>query len=73
MNTAIRQSIHLHRRYSEADGPSQPPMMTFKTFLASQDDMITDDEAIKKYTEYKLDFRRQQLNEFFLAHKEEEW
>ncbi|XP_037081813.1 LOW QUALITY PROTEIN: serrate RNA effector molecule homolog [Pollicipes pollicipes] len=48
-------------------------MMTFKAFLASQDDMITDDEAIKKYTEYKLDFRRQQLNEFFLAHKEEEW
>ncbi|XP_043237521.1 serrate RNA effector molecule homolog isoform X1 [Amphibalanus amphitrite] len=59
--------------YSDADGPSQPPMMTFKAFLASQDDMITDDEAIKKYTEYKLDFRRQQLNEFFLAHKEEEW
>lgn len=48
-------------------------MMTFKAFLASQDDMITDDEAIKKYTEYKLDFKRQQLNEFFLAHKEEEW
>jgi len=58
--------------YSDADGPTQPPMMTFKAFLASQDDMITDDEAIKKYTEYKLDFKRQQLNEFFLAHKEEE-
>ncbi|KAF6197642.1 hypothetical protein GE061_008608, partial [Apolygus lucorum] len=29
--------------------------------------------AISKYAEYKLEFRRQQLNEFFVAHKEEEW
>lgn len=48
-------------------------MMTFKAFLAAQDDSITDDEAIKKYNEYKLEFRRQQLNEFFIAHKDEEW
>jgi hypothetical protein len=26
-----------------------------------------------KYGEYKLEFRRQQLNEFFVSHKEEEW
>lgn len=53
------------------DGP--PTMMTFKTFLAAQDDSITVDDAIQKYNEYKLDFRRQQLNEFFVAHKDEEW
>lgn len=53
------------------DGPTT--MMTFKTFLAAQDDSITEDEAIKKYNEYKLEFRKQQLNEFFVAHKEEEW
>ncbi|XP_075217478.1 arsenic resistance protein 2 isoform X2 [Lycorma delicatula] len=52
---------------------TQPPMLTFKAFLQTQDDNITDDEAIRKYNEYKLEFRRQQLNEFFVAHKEEEW
>ncbi|XP_067011210.1 serrate RNA effector molecule homolog isoform X3 [Anabrus simplex] len=52
---------------------TQPPMMSFKAFLQTQDDNITDDEAIKKYNEYKLEFKRQQLNEFFVAHKEEEW
>ncbi|XP_014277995.1 serrate RNA effector molecule homolog isoform X1 [Halyomorpha halys] len=58
-------------RLGEMD--TQPPIMTFKAFLQSQDDNITDEEAIAKYAEYKLEFRRQQLNEFFVAHKEEEW
>lgn len=48
-------------------------MLSFKAFLATQDDSITDDEAIDKYAEYKVEFSRQQLNEFFVAHKEEEW
>lgn len=52
---------------------TQPPMLSFKAFLQTQDDNITDDEAIRKYNEYKLEFRRQQLNEFFVTHKEEEW
>merc|ERR1719188_164890 len=51
----------------------QPAMMSFKAFLGSQDDTITDEEAIKKYAEYKLEFKRQQLNEFFVSHKDEEW
>uniref|UniRef100_A0A069DWV0 Serrate RNA effector molecule homolog n=1 Tax=Panstrongylus megistus TaxID=65343 RepID=A0A069DWV0_9HEMI len=55
------------------DMDTQPPIMTFKAFLQTQDDNITDEEAIAKYAEYKLEFRRQQLNEFFVAHKEEEW
>lgn len=53
------------------DGPTT--MMSFKAFLAAQDDSITVDDAIQKYNEYKLEFRRQQLNEFFVAHKDEEW
>ncbi|GFS61750.1 serrate RNA effector molecule homolog [Trichonephila inaurata madagascariensis] len=53
-------------------GVTQPPMMTFKQFLSSQDDAIDDQEAVKKYNEYKLEFRRQQINEFFLNHKDEE-
>ncbi|KAM3723165.1 Serrate RNA effector molecule [Dirofilaria immitis] len=50
-----------------------PIMMTFKKFLATQDDSITDEEAIAKYSEYKLEFKRQELHKFFLAHKDEEW
>lgn len=55
------------------DDTVQPPMMSFKAFLSTQDDSISDDDAIKKYAEYKLEFKRQQLNEFFVNHKEEEW
>jgi hypothetical protein len=42
-------------------------------FLQRQEDNISDEEAIKRYNEYKLDFRKTQLNNFFLEHKEEEW
>ena len=55
------------------DFPTQPPMQTFKQFLSSQDDNISDEDAIKKFNEYKVEFKRQQINEFFLAHKDEEW
>jgi len=51
---------------------SQPLMMSFKAFLATQDDAISDEEALKKYADYKLEFKRQQLNEFFVNHKDEE-
>uniref|UniRef100_H2Z9S0 Arsenite-resistance protein 2 homolog n=1 Tax=Ciona savignyi TaxID=51511 RepID=H2Z9S0_CIOSA len=52
--------------------PSGPKMLTFKQWLHNQKDDITDEEAVKNYTEYKV-FRRQQLQEFFIAHKDEEW
>ncbi|XP_076802138.1 serrate RNA effector molecule homolog [Clavelina lepadiformis] len=48
-------------------------MMTFKQWLNMQSDDITDEEAVTKYTDYKIGFRRQQLQEFFVAHKDEEW
>ncbi|KAK3794133.1 hypothetical protein RRG08_059562 [Elysia crispata] len=57
----------------DPDYPTQPPMMTFKRFLSKQDDTISQEEAIKLFNDYKLDFKRQQINEFFLAHKDEEW
>jgi len=60
-------------RKDEDDDGFQPSMMSFKAFLETQDDSITDEEALSKYGEYKLEFRRQQLNEFFVGHKEEEW
>lgn len=57
-----------------SDGLTQPPMMTLKQFLVSlTDDSISDETAIKKYTDYKLEFKRSQLNEFFVGHKDEEW
>lgn len=58
---------------TSADEEPVPVMMTFKKFLATQDDSITDEEAIAKYSEYKLEFKRQELHKFFLAHKDEEW
>jgi len=57
----------------ETSDGTLPSMMSFKTFLGTQDDTISDEEAIKKYAEYKLEFKRQQLNEFFVSHKDEEW
>lgn len=50
-----------------------PAMMTFKQFLNAQDDNISDEEAFKKYQEYKLEFRKTQMSDFFQQHKEEEW
>jgi hypothetical protein len=48
-------------------------MMSFKAFLSEQDDQIGDNEAVKKYAEYKLDYKKIQINEFFVKHKDEEW
>ncbi|KAL8574949.1 hypothetical protein ACOMHN_052114 [Nucella lapillus] len=58
---------------NDPDYPTQPPMLTFKQFLTQQDDTIGEEDAIKRYNDYKQDFKRQQISEFFLAHKEEEW
>lgn len=57
----------------EPEFPCQPPLIPFKQFLASQDDTISEEEAVARYNQYKLDFKKTQLNEYFLAHKDEEW
>lgn len=62
-----------HHQPPVSDGMTQPMMMTLKQFLATQDDSISDDIAITKYNEYKLEFKRGQMNEFFVSHKDEEW
>lgn len=56
-----------------SDIQTQPQMMSLKQFLDTQDDNISDAEVLRKYNDYKLEFKRQQLNEFFIAHKDEEW
>jgi hypothetical protein len=50
-----------------------PHMLSFKAWLSTQDDQISDQDALSKYADYKKEFKRQQLNEFFVAHREEEW
>lgn len=57
----------------QPQGPQAPAMMTFKQFLNAQDDNISDEEAFKKYQEYKLEYRKTQMSDFFQQHKEEEW
>lgn len=37
------------------------------------EDSVDETESVKRYNQYKLDFRRQQLQDFFLQHKEQEW
>ncbi|XP_030921109.1 serrate RNA effector molecule homolog [Geospiza fortis] len=54
-------------------GMAPPVMKSFKEFLLSLDDAVDETGGRERYNDYKLDFRRQQLQEFFLAHKDEEW
>lgn len=42
-------------------------------FLLNTDDNVDETESVKRYNQYKLDFRRQQLQDFFLQHKDQEW
>ena len=48
-------------------------LLSFKQFLAQQDDGIDDMEAVKLYHEYKADFKKKQIHQFFNDHKEEDW
>ena len=56
-----------------SDGTTQPPLLSFKSFLRDQDDNIDQEEAVKRYGVYKNDFKKTQIAEFFTAHKDEEW
>ncbi|KAM7342928.1 arsenic resistance protein 2 isoform 2-T2 [Cochliomyia hominivorax] len=69
----MSHSVHSREPVANTDMQTQPAMMTLKQFLDTQDDGISDTEVLRKYNEYKLEFKRQQLNEFFVAHKDEEW
>lgn len=53
--------------------PGPPTMRSFKDFLLNLEDSVDETEAVKRYNQYKLDFRRQQLQDFFLSHKQHEW
>ena len=54
-------------------GPRRQTMLSFKQFLTQQDDSIDESEATAKYNEYKIDFKRTVVSEFFEEHKDEDW
>lgn len=47
--------------------------MSFKGFIIQQEDDIDETEAVRRYQEYKVEFKRTQINDFFVLHKGEEW
>ncbi|XP_077445732.1 serrate RNA effector molecule homolog isoform X2 [Stigmatopora argus] len=53
--------------------PGPPTMRSFKDFLLNTEDSVDETEAVKRYNQYKVDFRRQRLQDFFVQHKEQEW
>jgi len=53
--------------------PSVPSLMSFKDFIIQQEDSIDEIEAVRRYQEYKVEFKRTQINDFFVLHKSEEW
>ena len=48
-------------------------LLSFKAFLETQNDQITEEESLAMYRQYKTEYRRQRMLEFFEEHKEEEW
>ena len=48
-------------------------LMSFKQFLNQQNDTIDEVEAVERYAEYKNEFRKKQVEEFFDKHKDKEW
>ncbi|TGZ65849.1 hypothetical protein CRM22_005680 [Opisthorchis felineus] len=57
----------------EDDSMYRPPLVPFKRFLEPLDDLITEEEACNKYREYKESYSKRHIEEFFEAHKNEEW
>ena len=48
-------------------------MLSFKSYLHDLDDNIDQEEAVKRYNDYKIDFKKTQIADFFAAHKDEDW
>ncbi|VEL30668.1 unnamed protein product [Protopolystoma xenopodis] len=49
------------------------PLMPFKRFLDPLDDFVTMEDACEKYRTYKTALTKKQIDDFFEAHKSEEW
>lgn len=60
-------------QFNRKEESGVPVLLTFRKFLSTQDDLISDEEAIAKYLEYKIEFKKQDCENFFQQHKDEEW
>lgn len=54
-------------------GSGVASFMSFKEFVMQQDDDIDEIESVRRYQEYKVEYKRTQINDFFVLHKNEEW
>lgn len=72
-NSSFDNSFENNAPSRTDEGPTQPMMLSFKQYMNNLDDSIDHIEATTKYNNYKIEFRKKQLTEFFNAHKEEEW
>ncbi|ETN71207.1 hypothetical protein NECAME_00896 [Necator americanus] len=78
-SSSRRDDIKRARHDSESDNGEAKnddysgPMLTFKKFLMTQDDDISDSAALASYNEYKQEYKKRELQRFFDAHKTEEW
>ncbi|KAL3319531.1 hypothetical protein Ciccas_001807 [Cichlidogyrus casuarinus] len=61
------------QNFSDDETMYRSPLIPFKRFLDPLDDHIKDTEAFQKYQAYKEDYERKLIEEFFEAHKDEEW
>ena len=48
-------------------------LMSFKEFILAQSNDINEQEALVRYSDYKTDFTRRQIDKFFKEHQDEEW
>lgn len=53
--------------------PGTPMVMSFKEFVLKQEDDINEVESVRRFKGYKVEFKKTQINDFFVLHKEEEW
>ncbi|CAJ0600184.1 unnamed protein product [Cylicocyclus nassatus] len=77
-SSSRRDDVKRTRHDSESDNGDAKddysgPMLSFKKFLMTQDDDISDSAALAAYNEYKQEYKRRELQRFFDAHKTEEW
>jgi len=63
----VTQYVKQFSRYNS------PPMMRIKDFPITQERFIIDNRSLAEHIKHKWHFQRIQLNNFFVAHKDEEW
>jgi hypothetical protein len=72
MEANNRRSYH-RGTYDTSKKPSMEYLMSFKQFLEILPLHIEEEEAVKKYVQYKETFQLKYVKTFFEQHKDEEW